>query len=131
LYVVPDVSVVRVVVPQPDLRILEDSGSVTVHAMVTSLVYQPSLPSVPVTVGVITGGVLSLASPIDDTPARRPASRIDASDGRFMFSLCAHGRLRGRRIERRSPWIRCRAALPMRPTRSECGRAYKGKLKET
>ena|SRR5689334_16993070 len=36
-----------------------DSASETVQLTVTSLVYQPLLPSVPVTLGVITGGVAS------------------------------------------------------------------------
>ncbi len=36
-----------------------DSASVTVHDTCTSLVYQPLLPDVPVTVGVMTGGVVS------------------------------------------------------------------------
>ena len=39
-----------------------DSGSVTVHATVTLLLYQPLLPSVPVTFGVITGGVVSVGA---------------------------------------------------------------------
>ncbi len=35
------------------------SGSVTDHCTVMLLVYQPFAPRVPVTIGVITGGVVS------------------------------------------------------------------------
>ena len=57
--VCPLVSVETVVVPQPVDEEMEDCASVTVHVTVTLLVYQPLLPSVPLTFGVITGGVES------------------------------------------------------------------------
>jgi hypothetical protein len=57
--VVPAVSAVIVVVPHPLVEVTGDSGSVTVQLTVTSLTYQPPLPSVPLTVGVICGGVVS------------------------------------------------------------------------
>ena len=57
--VVPAVSAVTVVEPQPEgLRV--DSGSVTFQDTPTSKVYQPLLPCVPVTVRVMTGGVVSI-----------------------------------------------------------------------
>jgi hypothetical protein len=52
------VSVLIVVVLQPVLEGV-DSASVTLQLTMTLLVYQPFVPSVPVTVGVIIGGVLS------------------------------------------------------------------------
>jgi hypothetical protein len=58
--VVALVSDVIVVVPQPVCDETVESGSVTVQLTVTSLVYQPLFPSVPVTLGVITGGVVSV-----------------------------------------------------------------------
>src|SRR5690606_21270090 len=60
--VTPSVSAVMVAASQPSSIVTADSSSVTVHVTVTSLVYQPSLPSVPVIVGVMTGGVASLRS---------------------------------------------------------------------
>ena len=36
-----------------------DSASLTVHDTFTSLVYQPFVPDVPVTRGLMTGGVVS------------------------------------------------------------------------
>lgn len=45
--------------PHPLLELMTDSPSVTAHDTPTSLVYQPLLPEVPLTVGVMTGGVLS------------------------------------------------------------------------
>jgi hypothetical protein len=53
---VPTVSVVKVVDPQPEDEAMPDSGSETVQLTVTSLLYQP----LPLALGVITGGVLSL-----------------------------------------------------------------------
>jgi hypothetical protein len=41
------VSVVIVVVPQPEDEVIAESGSVTSHVTVTSLLYQPFWPSVP------------------------------------------------------------------------------------
>ncbi len=57
--VVPVVSESIVVVLHPVLDVIPDSGSLTLQLTVTSLVYQPLLPSVPFIVGVITGGVVS------------------------------------------------------------------------
>jgi hypothetical protein len=45
--VVPVVSEPIVVVPHPEEVAIPDSGSVTTHATVTALVYQPSAPAVP------------------------------------------------------------------------------------
>lgn len=45
--------------PQPESMTTADSGSVTVQATETSLVYQPCRPTVPVMTFVITGGVVS------------------------------------------------------------------------
>ena len=53
----PTVSVVIVVGLQPDDDEVADSASTTLHCTVTSATYQALLPSVPVMVGVITGGV--------------------------------------------------------------------------
>lgn len=52
------VSEAIVVVSQP-VEVNDDSGSVTLQLTITSLVYQPLLPKVPETVGLITGGVVS------------------------------------------------------------------------
>src|SRR5690348_12687754 len=57
--VVPLVSVLIVVGPQPVWLLMAESGSTTLQLTVTSEVYQPSLPRVPVRLGVMTGGVLS------------------------------------------------------------------------
>jgi hypothetical protein len=57
--VCPGVSVETVMAPQPFEEEIEDSASVTVQLTVTLLVYQPLLPIVPLTFGVITGGVES------------------------------------------------------------------------
>jgi hypothetical protein len=57
--VVPEVSVLIVVLSHPVFDVIVDSLSTTVQLTVTLLVYQPLLPSVPVIVGVITGGVES------------------------------------------------------------------------
>jgi hypothetical protein len=57
--VTPAVSTVRLEGAHPvDVRI-PDSGSDTLQLTVTALRYQPLLPSVPVTFGLITGGVTS------------------------------------------------------------------------
>jgi hypothetical protein len=60
--VTPAVSVVMVAGPQPLVFETVDPSSVTVQVSETSLVYQPLLPTAPVTVGVITGGVASGAA---------------------------------------------------------------------
>ena len=57
--VLPAVSAVMFVEPHSMSVVTVDSGSVTVQLAVTSLVYQPLLPRVPVMVGVMTGGVVS------------------------------------------------------------------------
>ena len=57
--VVPAVSVVIVVEPQPVLEEIAESGSDTVQLTVTSLTYQPLLPRVPATFGVMLGAVVS------------------------------------------------------------------------
>ena len=57
--VTPDVSEVTLVVPQPVEELTADSASITDQLTPTLLVYQPPFPSVPVTVGVIVGGVPS------------------------------------------------------------------------
>lgn len=57
--VVPLVSVVMLVASQPVVDEIADSLSTTVHVTEMSLTYQSALPGVPVTVGVMTGGVAS------------------------------------------------------------------------
>src|SRR5215471_1237112 len=56
----PAVSVVMDVGPHPVEDAIPDSGSVAFQVTVTLLTYQPFEPSVPVIVGVITAGVLSM-----------------------------------------------------------------------
>ena len=63
--VVPALSLVTVVGPQPNDVEIADSASTTVQLTFTLLVYQP-LFSVPATTGVMTGGVASVGS----APAR-------------------------------------------------------------
>jgi hypothetical protein len=58
------VSVAIVVGPQPPCELTAESGSVTLQETLTSLVYQPSAPDVPFTVGTITGGVVSQATTV-------------------------------------------------------------------
>ena len=73
---VPAVSAVSVTGPQPDEDVMADSASVTLQLTVTGLVYHPFVPCVPVMVGVITGGVVSVVAPIRNTyaaPASAPA----------------------------------------------------------
>jgi hypothetical protein len=62
LEVTEAVSVVKFCVPQPLSITAVDSASVTVHATVTLLLNQPLVPAVPVTVFVITGGVVSVTA---------------------------------------------------------------------
>ena len=57
--VVPGVFMVRLIEPQPVEDAIPDSGSTTDQVTVTPLIYQPLVPSVPVTVGWMTGGVVS------------------------------------------------------------------------
>ena len=54
--VVAAVSEVTVVGSQPTREVTADSASWTSQVTETSETYQPLLPAVPVTVGVITGG---------------------------------------------------------------------------
>ena len=56
----PAVSAFTSWLSHPLLDKMPDSGSTVVQETVTSLVYQPLLPSVPVTCGVTTGGVGSV-----------------------------------------------------------------------
>jgi hypothetical protein len=60
--VLPAVSVPTVVGPQPVLDVMGPSSSVTLQVTVTSPVYQPFCPKGPVTIGVITGNVVSAGS---------------------------------------------------------------------
>ena len=57
--VVPSVFVMRLAAPHPVVDAIPDSGSTTDQETVTLLVYQPLVPSVPVTVGWMTGEVVS------------------------------------------------------------------------
>lgn len=60
--VMPLVSALIVVDPQPELDEMSDSLSVTVQLTVTSLVYQPLLPSAPAMFGTMLGALVSLAA---------------------------------------------------------------------
>ena len=83
--VVPGVSAETVTVAHPVLA-TGDSGSAVVNATVTSPVYQPFRPRVPVTIGVTTGGVASTttAKVATGRSGRRAAGAVsrDARDGR-------------------------------------------------
>src|SRR5438552_18281603 len=57
--VVPAVSEVRVVVAHPVVEVTGVSASLTVQLTVASLTYHPFVPTVPVTVTPMTGGVVS------------------------------------------------------------------------
>jgi hypothetical protein len=57
--VTPAVSVVRFDAVQPVEDMIPDSASATVQLTLTSLIYQPFNPAVPLTLGVISGAVLS------------------------------------------------------------------------
>ena len=57
LSVVPNVSALTVLVSQPSVSRMVDSGSVTIQLAVTFVTYQPFVPSVPTVTGVTTGGV--------------------------------------------------------------------------
>ena len=72
--VVPAVSLSMVVKSQPLVEVMANSLSMTVQLTVTSLVYQPLSPSVPLTLGVITGGVLSRITSTSKAPISYPAS---------------------------------------------------------
>jgi hypothetical protein len=58
--VTPAVSVLSVVVPQPEDAPMPDSGSVTFQLTRTLLVYHPFMPFVPITTGAMSGGVVSV-----------------------------------------------------------------------
>ena len=60
--VMPIVSLVMLCVSQPLWLLMADSESLTFQLTVTSLTYQPLLPSVPLILGAITGAVLSCGS---------------------------------------------------------------------
>jgi len=58
--VVPAVSADKVAVPQPELEVMPDSGSVTLQLTVTgAVVIHPPTPAAGLTVGTMTGGVVS------------------------------------------------------------------------
>jgi hypothetical protein len=57
--VAPVVSLVRFDAVQPLEEEIPDSASVKDQLTDTSLVYQPLLPEVPLTLGLMTGGVVS------------------------------------------------------------------------
>jgi hypothetical protein len=58
--VTPAVSLLTVTGSQPLWLLMADSLSTTLQLTLTPLTYQPLAPSVPATVGVMTGAVLSL-----------------------------------------------------------------------
>jgi len=58
--VVPVVLAVRFDVLQPVAERMPDSGSLVVQLTDTLLLYQPFVPAVPLTLGVMTGAVLSI-----------------------------------------------------------------------
>src|SRR5579859_4483159 len=76
VYVVPFVSVVRVIVAQPVLLEMPDSVSITLQETLTSLTYQPLLPGVPAITGVMTGAVVSTLIVIETGGAVRPAPLV-------------------------------------------------------
>jgi hypothetical protein len=57
--VTPRVSVLTLPAPHPEVEVTLESGSLMIQPMLTLLTYHPLDPRVPVTLGVITGGVLS------------------------------------------------------------------------
>jgi hypothetical protein len=57
--VAPPVSVLTLPAPHPEVDVTLESGSLTIQPIPTLLTYHPLAPRVPVTVGAITGGVLS------------------------------------------------------------------------
>jgi hypothetical protein len=79
--VAPAVSTVKFWVPQPESMTAAESGSVTVHATVTLLVYQPLLPAVPVMVFVMTGAVVSQIRVTDAVAALEefPAESVETA----------------------------------------------------
>jgi hypothetical protein len=72
--VVPAVSPATFASSQPDELAIPDSGSATLHVTVALLVYQSSAPVVPLTAGVITGGVVSESSPMAPEASARAST---------------------------------------------------------
>ena len=68
--VVPAVSVVSVVVPQPLEEAMPDSGSLTSQLTVTFVLFQPAALGGGVTVGTMTGGVGSVLSRVTKASVR-------------------------------------------------------------
>ena len=91
VYVAPEVSAVIATVPHPLCAPIDDWASVTAQLTFTLLVYQPLAPSVPLTVGVIAGGVVSLANtgPVTNTATTR--LRTDANQNFFIVSPAVCG----------------------------------------
>ena len=69
----PAVSAVSVLMSQPSVSMISDSGSEILHLTVTFVTYQPWEPSVPVISGTTTGGVGSPGT------SGRPAAPGDSS----------------------------------------------------
>lgn len=74
--------------PQPLDDEIEDSLSTTVHETPTLLVYQPLLPSVPLTLGVMTGGVASAGTVrVNVTLGPAPVTSEDSGAETFHFGM--------------------------------------------
>src|SRR5215208_769118 len=73
------VSVVTTDISHPLEEVIGDSSSVVFQLTATSLVYQPSSPSVPTTLGVTVGGVLSCGAGV--------LTVIEKVDGLFVHLL--------------------------------------------
>jgi hypothetical protein len=85
--VVPAVSAVIVMGPQPLVLVTVLSGSVTVQDKSTSLTYQPLLvPAVPVITGVITGGVPSVGADTVMSKAALSVHLLPVQDGDVMLA---------------------------------------------
>ena len=79
--VVPVVSAPSVTGSHPDVEAIADSPSATLQLTDTALVYQPLAPDVPVTVGVIVGGVVSAPSSMAADGAAEPTSATATAIG--------------------------------------------------
>jgi hypothetical protein len=79
------VSVVSVVESQPRVSRITDSGSSTLQFTVTFVTYQPFAPSVPVMIGVTTGGV---GSPGTVGPPAAPGVSNSAAKPMRSGRLC-------------------------------------------
>lgn len=87
----PVVSDVTLLVPQPEDDEIAESGSVTVQPTETLLVYQPLFPSVPLTLGVITGGVESAGTvKVKVTSRSFPVMSFPSCSTRFHVTLYAY-----------------------------------------